>query len=81
MGRHALTAAHRTLPFGSIVRVTNLENCRVVNVTITDRGPKGHRNQRRILDVSKPAAAALGMTRTGVTRIKIEEFLADQPAG
>ena len=81
MARHALTAAHRTLPFGAVVRVTNLENCRAVNVRINDRGPNGHRNQRRILDVSKPAAVALGMTRTGVVKIKLEEFLSDQPAG
>jgi rare lipoprotein A len=77
--RHALTAAHRTLPFGSIVRVTNLENCRAVNVAINDRGPNGRRNQRRILDLSKLAAVALGMTREGVVMIKLEEYPSDQP--
>ena len=81
MRLHALTAAHRTLPFGSIVRITNLENGRAVEVRINDRGPRGRRNGRRILDVSKTAAAALGMTRAGVARIKLEEFLSDQRAG
>ena len=78
--RHALTAAHRTLPFGSIVRITNLESCRAVKVTINDRGPTSRRNQKRILDVSKPAALALGMTRGGVAKIRLEEFQSDQPA-
>jgi rare lipoprotein A len=77
---HALTAAHRALPFGTVVRVTNLENCRTVKVTINDRGPHAHRGKRRILDVSKPAAAALGMTKGGVVMIKLEEFQSDQPA-
>jgi rare lipoprotein A len=81
MAGHAMTAAHRTLPFGSIVRVTNLENCRAVNVTINDRGPNALRTRGRILDVSKPAALALGMTRMGMTKIKLEEFKSAQPAG
>ena len=81
MAGHAMTAAHRTLPFGSIVRVTNLENCRAVNVTINDRGPNAHRNRGRILDVSQPAALELGMKRTGVTKIRLEEFKSAQPAG
>jgi rare lipoprotein A len=81
MALHALTAAHRTLPFGSVVRVTNLENCRAVKVTINDRGPRGRGNQRRILDLSRTAAMALGMTREGVATIRIEEYQSDQPAG
>jgi rare lipoprotein A len=81
MALHALTAAHRTLPLGSVVRVTNLENCRAVKVTINDRGPRGRGSERRILDVSKSAAAALGMTREGVATIRIEEYQSDQPAG
>jgi rare lipoprotein A len=80
MARHAPTAAQRTLPFGSIVRVANLENGRAVMVTIIDRGPSGHHNQRRILDVSEPAALALGMTSAGVTRIRLEKCLSDQLA-
>ena len=74
MARHALTAAHRTLPFGSIVRVTNLENCRAVNVTINDRGPSARRSHGRIIDISKPAALALGITKAGVAKVRIEEF-------
>jgi rare lipoprotein A len=81
LGRHALTAAHRTLPFGSIVRVTNLENWRAVVVTINDRGPNTRRNHGRIIDLSKPAALALGITRAGLTKIKLEEFKSAQPAG
>jgi peptidoglycan lytic transglycosylase len=79
--KQAMTAAHRTLPFGTIVRVTNLENCRVVKVRINDRGPWGRRHAKRILDVSRPAAVILGMTKGGVAKIKIEEFLSDQRAG
>ncbi len=71
------TAAHRTLAFGTRVRVTDLENGRTVTVKITDRGPfvRG-----RVLDVSLAAARALGMQDKGVTRIRLEAFRADQPA-
>src|SRR5689334_2271685 len=64
-----LTAAHRTLPFGSHARVTNLANGRSVVVTITDRGPfrKG-----RIIDVSKRAARRLGFLREGTARVRVE---------
>lgn len=78
MARHALTAAHRTLPFGSIVRVTNLENCQSVNVTINDRGPNAHRRRGRIIDLSKPAALALGMKKAGVAKVRLEEFKSAQ---
>jgi rare lipoprotein A len=70
------TAAHRTLAFGTLVRVTNLGNGRTVTVEITDRGP---RIQTRVLDLSFAAAAALGMLEKGVTRVKLEAFRADQP--
>jgi rare lipoprotein A len=65
---HSLTAAHRTLPFGVVVVVTNLENGRKVRVRINDRGPfkKG-----RIIDLSRAAARQLGMVRQGVARVKI----------
>lgn len=66
----ALTAAHRTLPFGTRVKVTNLRNNNSVIVTINDRGPY-HRN--RILDVSKAAARKLDFVQRGVTRVRIEE--------
>lgn len=63
-----LTAAHRTLPFGTMVVVWNLENNRSVTVKITDRGPfvKG-----RIIDVSRKAADILGFTQKGIVRVRI----------
>lgn len=65
---NALTAAHRTLPFGTRVRVTNLGNGRSVVVRINDRGPfvRG-----RIIDLSRHAAERLGFTRQGVTRVEV----------
>ena len=53
-----MTAAHRTLPFGSRVRVTNRRNRRSVIVTITDRGPF---IRARVIDLTKSAAGAIGM--------------------
>jgi len=73
----ALTAAHRTLPFGTIVRVTDLESGRAVKVRINDRGPYAH-VRRAVIDLSRMAATALGMTRDGVSRIRIEAFASDQ---
>ena len=64
-----LTAAHRTLPFGTRVRVTNLDNGRSVVVTITDRGPF---RRGRVIDVSKRAAIELGFVREGTTRVRLE---------
>lgn len=69
--RQAFTAAHRTLPLGTVVRVTNLENCRTITVVVNDRGPYARRH-RRILDVSKPAARALGIGRKGVVLVRLE---------
>jgi len=66
---NALTAAHRTLPFGTRVRVTNLDNGRAVEVHINDRGPF---RRGRILDVSKAAAAELRMIGPGTARVRIE---------
>jgi len=64
---NGFTAAHRTLPFGTRVSVTDLISGRCVVVTITDRGPfvRG-----RVLDLARGAAQALGMTGRGVTRIR-----------
>lgn len=64
-----LTAAHRTLPFGTMVKVTNLSNDHSIIVTVNDRGPfvKG-----RIIDVSIHAADLLGMRASGVARVKVE---------
>ena len=65
-------AAHRSLPFGSKVRVTNLRNGRSVNVRIIDRGPYG-RNYREgaIIDLSKAAARRLRMLRDGQVRVRV----------
>ena len=68
--RNALTAAHRTLPFGTEVRVTNSNNDRSVDVRINDRGP--FRRKERIIDVSEAAARALGIIGPGVAPITLE---------
>jgi rare lipoprotein A len=65
----ALTAAHPDLPFGTLVRVTNLENGRSVTVRINDRGPF---TGGRIVDVSWGAARELGMLRSGVARVRLD---------
>jgi len=65
---HAMTAAHRTLPFGTVVEVRNLENGRVARVKINDRGPfVGN----RILDLSKEAARQLGIYGPGTALVEI----------
>ena len=66
-----MTAAHRSLPFGTRVRVTNLNNGKSVVVRINDRGPFG-RDRRRVIDLSKAAARALDFIQSGWTRVKIE---------
>ena len=65
----ALTAAHRTLPFGTRVQVTNLSNGRSVIVTITDRGPFA---RGRVIDVSRRAARRLDFLRDGTARVRLE---------
>jgi rare lipoprotein A len=66
---YELTAAHRTLPMGTRVRVTNLLNGRVVTVTITDRGPF---RDNRILDLSFAAAQKIGMIDSGTAPVQLE---------
>jgi rare lipoprotein A len=66
----AFTAAHRSLPFGSVLRVTRTDGGQSVYVRVTDRGPYGPRG--RILDLSRAAAERLGMLRAGVVKIKLE---------
>lgn len=66
--QHKMTAAHKTLPFGTKVKVVNLANGRSVNVTINDRGPFV---PGRIIDVSKKAAKKLGMVNAGVANVEI----------
>lgn len=65
------TAAHRSLPFGTKVRVTNLGNKRSVVVVINDRGPFVG---GRVIDVSLGAAHALGMVKSGVARVRVERL-------
>lgn len=65
---NAMTAAHRTLPFGTRVLVTNLSNGRSVTVTINDRGPFVG---GRIIDLSRGAASVIGMTGAGVARVSL----------
>ena len=72
----ALTAAHRSLPFGSRVRVTNLTNGRSVIVRINDRGPYV---KPRIIDLSRAAARELDFLEDGITRVRID--LLAGPAG
>ena len=67
-GAPSMTAAHPTLPFGTVVRVTNLENGRTVTVTIQDRGPWG---EGRIIDLSKDAFAQLAPLSEGVIPVRI----------
>ena len=64
----ALTAAHRTLPFGTIVKVTRLDTGKSVTVVINDRGPY---SGGRVLDLSEAAAQALGMIDDGTAPVKI----------
>lgn len=66
---NALTAAHKTLPMPSRVRVTNIENGRSIMLTINDRGPYVN---DRIIDVSRRAAQLLGFYRTGTARVRVQ---------
>lgn len=76
--QHAMTAAHRTWPFGTIVRVTNMNNGRQVVVRINDRGPYGRAKKaaRKVIDVSRAAAESLGFIRDGriVARVEVLEW-------
>jgi rare lipoprotein A len=71
-GRTGLTAAHRTLPFGTTVTVTNAGNGKTVMVRITDRGPYAH---GRIIDVSRAAARELDMIDRGTTKVSVEPLI------
>ena len=66
---HALTAAHRTLPFGTLVRVTYLKTGKSVVVRINDRGPW---KRGRIIDLSYAAARKIGLVRDGTGRVRLE---------
>lgn len=71
----ALTAAHKSLPFGTLLRVTNLKNGKSALIRINDRGPY---IDGRDLDLSKGTAAALGMIHRGVIRVKVEKLVLDE---
>ena len=71
MNPNALTAAHRSLPFGSKVLVENLRNGRSVVVRINDRGPV---TGGRILDLSKAAAAQIGMINSGTAKVRMKRI-------
>ena len=73
---HAFTAAHRSLPLGTRVLVTNVKNDRSVEVRINDRGPF---NRGRILDLSYAAARELGSLSDGAFRVKLR--ILEEPAG
>jgi rare lipoprotein A len=66
---NGLIAAHRTLPFGTHLQVTNLGNGRSVTVVVVDRGPF---IRNRIIDVSTSAAVALGFRSAGLARVKVD---------
>jgi rare lipoprotein A len=70
-----MTAAHRSLPFGTIVRVTVLGTGRLVKVRINDRGPLV---AGRVLDLSKRAAKELGVDDDGTAQVRLEVFASDQ---
>ena len=67
--RYAYTAAHKELPFDTVVRVTNLDNGRQVEVRINDRGPHV---RGRVIDLSYAAAKSVGLVRSGVADVKVE---------
>lgn len=70
---HAMVAAHPTYPFGTILRVTNLENGQSAQVRILDRGPAaGPRAAGVIIDLSYGAAGALGFIHDGLARVRLE---------
>ncbi|MGH8329634.1 MAG: septal ring lytic transglycosylase RlpA family protein [Pseudomonas fluorescens] len=67
--KNSLTAAHRQLPFGTRVRITNLNNDRSCVVRINDRGPY---SRGRLIDVSREAAEQLGMLRSGTAKVRVQ---------
>lgn len=82
--KDSLTCAHRTLPFGTLLKVTNKNNGKEVVVKVTDRGPFGN---GRVVDLSMAAARELGMVGHGVASVKVERIgtegqaADDRPAG
>jgi rare lipoprotein A len=72
---NSMTAAHRTLPFGTMVRVTSVSNQRTVTVRINNRGPY---KRGRVIDLSHAAARELQMIKAGVVRVRLEVLGADK---
>ncbi len=68
------TAAHPTLPYNTLIEVTNLKNNRKVNVRVTDRGPH---SKSRIIDISKSAAHQIGMIQSGIAKVRLKVIGAD----
>ena len=75
--QNALTAAHKTLPMPSLVRVTNLENGRSLRLTVNDRGPYVN---GRIIDLSRRAAQLLGLHRRGTAKVRVQIMAAESRA-
>ena len=67
--KNLFTCAHRTYPFGTKLKLTNIKNGKSVKVTVTDRGPFV---RYRVLDISLAAAQALGMKKSGVASVRID---------
>jgi rare lipoprotein A len=72
----AMTAAHRTLPFNTVVRVTNVENGKSVTVRINDRGPYVN---NRVIDLSYAAAREIGMIDAGLARVRLQLVSSEAP--
>ena len=66
---YSYTAAHKTLPLGTLIKVTNLKNKKWVYVKINDRGPYAH---NRVLDLSYLAAKKIGLVASGISNVKID---------
>jgi len=75
--KDSFTAAHRSLPFGTFLKVTNLKNHKTVIVRVNDRGP--HR-RHRIIDLSYAAASELDFVKSGLTKVKVELASLDEIA-
>lgn len=76
--QHVMTAAHKTLPLPTIVRVTNLQNGKSVVVLVDDRGPYVYSG--RIIDLSMGAAKAIGCYQNGLARVRVESLVEDSKA-
>ncbi len=71
LGEYDFTAAHRTLPFGTLLRITNVKNGKSTVVRINDRGPY---NKTRIIDLNRSAAKCVGMMRSGTAQVRLDSL-------